>query len=113
MGEKQSIKETKEAVIAAAKFFKLGKEVMADGKIGISDIGSVISAGPGILTATMAAAEGAKNIPAEFKDLSIEEASELTSAIMSEFSVDDEKAQKIISGAFKIIAGGAEIAGAF
>ena len=113
MGEKHSIKETKEAVIAAAKFFKLGKEVMADGKIGLNDIGHVITAGPGILASTSSAAEGANKIPAEFKDLSIEEAAELTSAIKSEFGVDDEKASKIISGAFKILAGGAEIASAF
>ena len=104
-----NIKETKEAVIAVAKFYKLGKEVLADGKISLGDIPAVVSAAPSLYTSTLVAVEGGEKIPAEFKDISPEELGELASAVIAEFQVADEKALAIIAASLKLISAGTEL----
>lgn len=113
MSAKLGIQETKEAIIATAKFYKLGKEVMADGKVNLKDLPAIISAGPGIFSSATIGLEGAEKIPSEIKDLSTDEALEIAEAIKAEFSVGDEKAMAIIAKSLKLIASGLELASEF
>lgn len=106
-------KETNDAVIAAAKFYKLGKEVYADKKIGLSDIPLIIGAAPGIISSTSAAVENGGKIPSEIGHMTSEGAAKLTESIKKEFGVDEAKALTIIEGSLQVLAGGAKIASVF
>lgn len=72
--EKQGIKETAEAVIAALSVFDaVSKAKKNDGKIDFNDLGLLIP----VLPKVGAALDGSDKIVPEMKDLSAEEAGEL------------------------------------
>lgn len=97
--EKLGIKETKELVDLAIKATQSGFEVMKDGKVGIEDLGVVMSlipyVGPGI--------QDANKVVAEFKDLDAEEGAELVAHVGAQLVVDDKKAMIIIDHCFKML----------
>lgn len=80
------VKETKEAVIALVKLGKVLTELAKDGidwKDGAA-LASKIVSDEAFRSALVAAAEGAAAIPAELKDIKLEEGIELALAVIGE-----------------------------
>ncbi len=98
-------------IIAIASGFALGKEVMADGKVDFKDLPLLWQEGPGFVKQAMDAGQHVKEI--SFRDLSADEASELSGLICSYFKVDPGKAKFIIDGSFEILAGSIKLARGF
>lgn len=98
MSEVVGVKELKEAVDLALGVVKAAGAVTADGKVDLADIGALIElsplVGPGIA--------GADQIPAELKDLSAEEAAEVSAHVMAKLVVKDAKARKIIEDSLAV-----------
>lgn len=76
MSEAKGIKEIKEVIEGLGLLYKVGKEVMADGKVDFSDV-TVIMKFQGQLPVLMGAVQGLSDVGAEAKDISGEEAIEL------------------------------------
>lgn len=92
------VKELKEVVDLVLEVGAVVKSALADGKVGLEDATLVFRVVPKIGPAL----EGIKGIPAELKDLSVEEASELATHIMAKLAVDDARAREIIEAALKV-----------
>lgn len=93
--EKVGIEELKELCTFAACVVSEGYDIMADGKIGIGDIGDMLS----ILRKAPAAFKGIGEIPKEVADLDEAEAAEILAHVKEKVDLDD----KIIEAKFENI----------
>lgn len=96
----KDVKELKDVVILTAKVVNGIQEALKDGKIGLSDANILFS----LVPPTIAAIDGAGDIPAEIADFQAEEAVELIAAVSAELVVDNEKAKKIIAASLDLLA---------
>lgn len=96
----KDIKNTKEAVKLVISGFKAYKLAAADGKIGFEDLGHAMIMLPHIQPAF----EGIMEVPAEFKDLNAEEASELSAFVLAELGDVGDKLEAIITASLGIVA---------
>ena len=97
MSNNLGVNDLKELLSLVFSVVKVGKGVMADGKIDLSDVITLTELLPYVIPAI----DGAGNIPAELSDLSEQEAQELIAYVMLQISVDDVKARAIINSSFK------------
>lgn len=105
----KDIKNLKEAVGLAVGILKTVKDAKADGSINAADLGLLIQLVPLVGPAV----DGIGEVPSELADLSAAEAAELSAFIMAAHAVDGPKAQALIEGGFKVLAGAVQILGAF
>lgn len=106
MEAKQGITELKEVVDFAIDAMGAVKEIAADGKLGLSDIGAVIK----LAKMASPAIQGIDKVPAELKDLSPEEATQLVAHVVAKLAVDDARATKIAEASLKLAIAGYELA---
>lgn len=102
MEEKLGVFELKDIIDGVLALEKIGVEVMKDGKVSMADLPVLMALLPQTAVAVYKAIEGADKIPAELKDLSVAEGSELVAHVVTKLSVADEKAVKIVEHALKI-----------
>ena len=93
------IQETKEVLSAAAAMGNGYSQAIADGKIGIGDIGFLITA----LVKLPAALSGIDKVPEELQDLDDSEKQELIDHVKNELNIDDNKAEKFVERGFEVI----------
>lgn len=110
--EKVGIKELKESVDAVLGIIDLGKDVLADKKVGFDDLPVLFAKLPMLVKVVPEGISGAEMIPQELSDLSEEESFELVSHVMLKLSVGDEKAKDIVAKSMKLIFAGAQLAAA-
>jgi hypothetical protein len=77
-----SVKETTEVLAALELILVSGKKILADGKVSILDLPVAMDL-LGKLSQVTVAIEGAEQIPAEIKDLSVEETQELVAKVFA------------------------------
>jgi len=94
------IKETKELVAFSMALVKTAVEVAADGKVGLSDLVTLV----GALKDAPDALVGIDQIPAELSDLSPEEVTELVAFIKEKFDLADDELEAKIELGFDVAA---------
>lgn len=94
------IEETKQVVDLALVATKVLREVLADGKISLIEMLSFLK----LRSAVGPAIDGIGKVPAELKDLSSEEARELTAHVMAQLKVDDVRAAEIAAASLETAA---------
>lgn len=101
--ETKNIKELKELVDFALDLTQMGLDVAKDKKVDMADLGLVLSSLPKLIAGGIAGFESIDQLPAELKDLSAEEAAELTAHVMAKLSIEDEKAKLILEKSLKTL----------
>lgn len=91
------IENLKEVLDLGLTLVEIGKSASADGKIGLDDLPLLLKL-PKVVSPALADMD---KIPAELKDLSVEEAAELTAHVVSKLAIDNEKAKVIAEKALK------------
>lgn len=94
------IQETKELVAFSISLIQTAVEVAKDGKVGLSDIVTLMSA----LKDAPSALSGVDKIPAELKDLDDVELAELVSYIKLKFDLPNDLIEAQIEVAFDVAA---------
>lgn len=101
---KKGIKETKEAAILAFSLSNAFGEIMEDGKFSILETFTVLKA----MLKAKEGITGIKEIPAEIKDLDIEEKTELMALLKEELDLEDtteefiEKCISLVLNAYEL-----------
>lgn len=102
--EKLGIQETKDCLDLVLDLFGMGKEMAADGKLSVTDLGILVTKAPMLTMAAVKAFEGVKEIPAELSELSEQEAAELVAHVSAKVLPDtSDKAKLIAEKAFKVV----------
>lgn len=99
------VKETKDIVVAVAKWASAGGKVVEDGKVSLADIAYCYEP----LTAMGEAVEGASQVPAEVLDLDAAELSELHAVLVKEFDVPQDGVEAVVEKALVVAKGLAEL----
>lgn len=94
------IKETKELVAFSMALVKTAVDVSADGKVGLSDLVTLV----GALKDAPDALVGIDMIPAELSDLDAAEVDELAEFIKEKFDLTDDELEAKIEIAFDVAA---------
>ena len=102
---KLGIKETKDVVIAIGKFGSAGGNVLADGRVGITDIVYLYEP----LTALAAAADGAAGVPGELADLDAAELEDLQATFAREFDLPADAVELVVERAVDVAVGLVEL----
>jgi hypothetical protein len=89
------IKETKDVVVAVAKFGNAAGDALEDGKISLADMVHLYAP----LMALGAAAEGADQIPGELADLDTTELADLQATFVQEFDIPHDGVEAIVEKA--------------
>lgn len=90
-------KELTEVVDLMLVMGQIVVEAKKDGKIGMEDVGLMLKLIPSLGPAL----DGIGEVPAEIKDLSVEEAEALAAHVIANLTVDNEKARLIIEKSLK------------
>lgn len=109
MSEEKGTKELVDVVDLTLDVAKLGLAVAKDKKVDMADLGLLLSSLPMLIGEGVVAVQGAEQIPAELKDLSPEELSELVAHVMIKLSLDDAKATLVIEKSLKAAAAAYEL----
>jgi hypothetical protein len=88
----KGIKETSEAVVYFIHAIKVGSEILEDEKLAIDDFMSMLNLFKGLNEAI----SGGGDIPAEIKDLDLEELDALIQVIVTNYNFESEKAKLIV-----------------
>lgn len=98
------IKESKEILVFLAKVGESIKASLVDGKFDLSDVANFYP----VLGAILPAVQGIGEIPAEIKDLSVEEGLELVGIVVAELGLEGKQAA-IVKAGLKIVIDCAEL----
>lgn len=104
MSESVGVKEMQEVIDAVLDAVDLGKAVMTDGKVDVSDLAHLFAAVPGLATSIAAAVKDINMVVPEAKDLSGEELAALGAHVVARLAVANEKAVKIVEASLKVAA---------
>jgi len=94
---KEDVKELGELVIFCGKAGSVINAIMADGKVGVSDIPKLL----GLIPYFPSAFSGLEKVPAELKDLDGPEALYLIGLFMAEFKLSSQEAEEKVSQILK------------
>ena len=105
MSNSLGVKELKEVINLILGGIKVGKDIMADGKVDFNDLALVMSLMPIIQPAF----DGVATVPQELADLNEAEAQELIAHVMANLTVDDVKARKVVEASMKVAFSGFQL----
>lgn len=105
MASKVGIKETKDVVVAVAKFGNAGGKALEDGKVSITDAVYIYEP----LQAISAAVEGIGNVPAELADLDAAELKDLEATFAREFDLPQDGIEAVVEKAVSVARGFVEL----
>lgn len=86
----------------------VAKKALADGHVGLEDLGLLIA----LVPAVGPAIDGIGEVPAELKDLSADEAQALAAHVMAKLVVEDAKARAIVEASLGMVAASLKLAAA-
>lgn len=92
-------KELKELLDLVLTGVDIAVSVGADGKVDLADMGQVMK----LIPVVAPAFDNIDQVPAEFTDLTEEEAVELVTYTMAKLAISDAHAVKVINAGFKVL----------
>lgn len=99
------IDATEQVVDAAIAVEQAAKQVLADGKVDLSDAGAVLALLPQILPAL----ESIGKVLPELKDLSADEAAQLGAHVLAKLGIQDARTALIVEKAVKFAVAGYDL----
>ena len=100
-GVRQGIQETKDVVKFVIRLGEAGAKSLEDGKFSVSDLSNFINAAG----ALPAAIGGIGSVPAELKDMDVDERAELLAYIKEEFDIAEENIEAVVEKALTAVIG--------
>jgi len=98
---RQGIQETKDVVKFVIRLGEAGAKSLEDGKFSVSDLSNFINAAG----ALPAAIGGIGSVPAELKDMDVDERAELLAYIKEEFDIAEENIEAVVEKALTAVIG--------
>lgn len=105
VGPKMGTKELKDVLDLVLTTVEVGKLALADGKVGIEDMGLLLK----LIPAVGPAIQGVNMVPAELADMDEAEAAEVVAHVMAKLTIDDAKARAVIAASLKTLIAGYEL----
>lgn len=93
--------ELKAVLALVVDTVNVGVQALKDGKVSLSDLPLLVNLVPELVPAV----SGLSKVPAELKDLTEDEAIDVTTFVMGKLAVDSAKAQAVVAASLKLLVG--------